>query len=95
MINKKKTEEKEVKFSVNVTRAKQMEKSGDIAFDMVVNGVNLYGLMYKQGEKNGKEYAFVAFPSHKGKDDKYYNYCYFKIDDSLLADIEKQIENLL
>lgn len=91
----KKKEAAEVKYEINVTRAKEMEKSGDIAFDMVVNGVTLYSCMYKTGEKDGKEYAFVAFPSRKGKDGKYYNYSYFKIDNATLSDIEKQIENLL
>lgn len=89
----KKSKEAEVKYEVNVTRAKQFGNS--ISFDMVVNGINLYSLRYLQGEKNGEEYAFVAFPSRKGKDDKYYNYVYFKIDEKLLAEIEKQIENLL
>lgn len=81
-------------YKVEVKRAKQFE-SGDIAFDMLVNGISIYNCTYKSGEKDGREYAFVSFPSRKGKDDKYYSHVYFKIDDDLLHEIESQIEKLL
>lgn len=83
-------------YEIQVTRVKEFN-SGDIFFDCTVNGVKLYGLTYKSGvsEKTGKEYTFVSFPSKKGSDDKYYNHCYFNIDDNTLSDIEKQIESML
>lgn len=93
-IAKKKTVDQSVEYNVEVKRAKQFE-SGDIAVDMVVNGVSIYNCTYKSGVKDGKEYAFVSFPSRKGKDGKYYSHVYFKISDELLADIEKQIEKLI
>lgn len=93
-IAKKKAEEATQSYNVEVKRAKQFE-SGDIAVDMVVNGVSIYNCTYKSGEKDGKEYAFISFPSRKGKDDKYYSHVYFKISEELLADIEKQIEKLI
>lgn len=94
-INKKKTETtKGGEYQIDVKRVKQFE-SGDIAVDMDVNGVMIYGCVYKSGEKNGKEYAFLSFPSKKANDGKYYSHVYFKITDDMLKDIESQIESLL
>lgn len=92
---KNESEEQEVLYNAQVKRVHEFD-SGDIGFDVVVNGVTIYGCIYKSGtNENGEEYTFVAFPSRKGKDGKYYNFVYFKINDDLLADIEKQIERLL
>ena len=97
MAIKKKAETKEAErnYDVEVTRAHEF-KSGDIGFDMVVNGVNVYGCVYlnENPEKNIKD-PFVSFPSRKGSDGKFYNYAYFKITDKLLAEIEKGIEAVL
>lgn len=75
---------------IQVKRAKVFE-SGDISFDAVVNGVTIYGMMYKHW-KNG---AFISFPSRKGSNGKYYNYCYFKVSEDNMESIEDQITNLL
>lgn len=93
-INKKK-EQQDVQYNVKVRRAHEF-KSGDIGFDVDVNGVTLYGLTYlnENPERNIKS-AFVSFPSRKGSDGKYYNMYYFKISDDMLKDIEKQIEEVL
>ena len=91
-ISKGKKEEQN--YKVEVKRAKEFDY-GDIAVDMVVNGINIYNCTYKSGEKDGKDYAFISFPSRKGNDGKYYSHVYFKISDELLADIEKQIEKLI
>ena len=91
-IAKKKKEEAAVNYDVEGTRAHEF-KSGDISFDITVNGVNLYGLTYmnEDPKRNIKE-AFISFPARKGSDGKYYNHAWFKISDELQADIEKQIE---
>ena len=95
MAIKKKTTENSHNYEVEVKRAKEFP-SGDIAIDLEVNGVTIYGCVYKSGtNKDGKEYSFVSFPSKKGSDDKYYNHAWFKIDDDLLKDIESQIEKLI
>lgn len=97
-VNRKKKEnsDQEMSYSVQVKRAHEFDDSNDIGIDMVVNGVTIYGCIYKSGtNKDGEEYTFVSFPSRKGKDGKYYNFAYFKIDDDLLKDIENQIEKLL
>lgn len=81
-------------YDVKVTRAKEI-KEGTVSFDMVVNGVSIYDCWYREGEKNGNEYKMISFPSHKGNDDKYYNYVWFKIDDELKADIIEQLQMLV
>ena len=81
-------------YDVKVTRAKEV-KEGSVAFDMVVNGVTIYGCWYRGGQKDGKEYQMISFPSQKGKDDKYYNHCWFKIDDDLKSDIIAQLQKLV
>ena len=93
----KKAEKKvEQNFTVEVKRAHEF-KSGDISFDLIVNGVNLYGLTYinENPEKNIKK-PFVSFPAQLSrKDGKYYNHCWFSISDELLEEIEKGIEACL
>lgn len=81
-------------YDVKVTRAKEFD-NGSVAFDMVVNGVTIYGCWYREGEKDGKEYEIINFPSQKGKDGKYYNIAWFKIEDELKADIIAQLQKLV
>lgn len=95
MAIKKKENAEEQTYNVEVTRAHEF-KSGDISFDCIVNGVTLYGLTYinADAKRNIKE-PFISFPSRKGSDGKYYNYCWFNITDELFSAIEKQIEGVL
>lgn len=86
---------KETKVTVKVTRAKEL-KEGQVTFDMVVNGVTIYGCWYREGtDKKGNEYQIISFPSHKGADGKYYNYAWFKIEDDVKADIIDQLTKLV
>lgn len=96
MIKAKKTEEKtSISYDVKVTRAAQY-KENTFAFDMVVNGITVYGCWFKQGkDKTGKDYTFVDFPSRKGNDGNYYNHAWFPINKDLTAEIESQIAALL
>lgn len=87
---KKKSEEVNQELNITVKRAKEFE-SGDVGFDMVVNGITIYGCVYKEGSKG----SFVSFPAKKGSDGKYYNHVFFKIDETTLKDIEGQISALL
>lgn len=70
-------------FEFSITRVYEM-KSGDILFDAVVNEINLYGMAVKKGDKG----EWVAMPSRKGNDDKYYKHFYLNLDD-------KQIDELI
>lgn len=91
MAIKKKSETVKQEMNVIVKRAKEF-KSGDIGFDMEVNGVTIYGAVYKNTDKGN----FVSFPAKKNETDgKYYNHVYFKIDADTLENIENQISSLL
>ena len=98
---KKETEVKEVKaLEIQVKRAKDFTKDGadgcNIAFDMVVNGVTIYGCWYREGkDKKGDEYSMVSFPSRKADDGKYYSWAFVKLSDADVENISQQIENLL
>lgn len=82
-------------YDVKVTRAKEF-KEGQVTFDAVVNGVTIYGMWYREGKnKKGEDYQLISFPSHKGNDDKYYNYAWFKIEDDVKADIIDQLQKLV
>lgn len=81
--------------TIKVTRAREFENGG-LLFDMVVNGVTIYGCQWVEGEKNGQEYAFVSFPSRQSKKDmKWYNIAYVKLTDEETKEIERQIDSLL
>lgn len=85
----KKKEASNVAIDAKVIRANQV---GDaVYFDMEVNGVTIYGCKVIEG-KNGD---FISFPSHKGKDGKYYNYAWVKLSDDDTAAIVKQVEEML
>lgn len=81
-------------YDVKVTRAKEFD-NGNVTFDMVVNGVTVYGCWYREGEKDGKEYQMISFPSQKGKDGKYYSHAWFKIEDDVKSDIIAQLQKLV
>ena len=82
-------------YDVKVTRAKEF-KEGQVTFDMVVNGVSIYGCWYREGtDKQGNDYQMISFPSHQGKDEKYYNYAWFKIEDDIKSNIIEQLQKLV
>ena len=84
----------------NTTRAEreQIVKEAlgysDIGCDDAMDGYDMY-VPYIEGEKDGKEYQIINFPAQKGKDDKYYNHCWFKIEDDLKSDIIAQLQKLV
>lgn len=82
---------KDVNVEVNakVTRANQVDDL--VFFDVEINGVTIYGCKVVEG-KNGD---FISFPSHKGKDGKYYNHAYIKLSDDQAKDIIHQVEEML
>ena len=96
LIKKQKTEKTvDAAKTIKVTRAREFENGG-LLFDMVVNEVTIYGCQWVEGEKNGKEYAFVSFPSRQSKKDKkWYNIAYVKLTDEETKEIERQIDSLL
>lgn len=101
MVNtKKKAAAEEISLEIKVRRAHDCSKDDQegctIAFDADFNGVTIYGCFYREGvDKSGKEYSMVSFPSHKGKDGKYYSYAYIKLNDAQVEFIGKEIEKVL
>ena len=92
--------EKRVEYDVNVLRAKDLtEKSKldtNVAFDMEVNGIKIYGCWLKEGTgKDGKEYSLISLPSQKGKDENYYSVAWFPISKELSKEIREQIVKML
>lgn len=87
-------------LEISVKRAKDFTEEGSegctISFDMEVNGITIYGCWYREGkDKKGEDYQMVSFPSHKGKDGKYYNHAYVKLSKEDTENISKMIEELL
>ena len=92
--------EKRVDYVVNVLRAKDFtEKSKldtNVAFDMEVNGIKIYGCWLKEGTgKDEKEYSLISLPSQKGKDGNYYSVAWFPISKELTKEIREQIVEML
>ena len=92
--------EKRVEYVVNVLRAKDLTENSkldtNVAFDMEVNGIKIYGCWFKEGTgKDGKEYSLVSLPSQKGKDGNYYSVAWFPISEELTKEIRKQIVEML
>ncbi len=88
-INEMKKKDVNVEVNAKVVRANQVEDL--VFFDVEINGVTIYGCKVVEG-KNGD---FISFPSHKGKDGKYYNHAYIKLTDEQSKDIISQVENML
>ena len=57
-------------------------------FDMVVNGVKIYGCRLVEGSKG----TFVSFPSRKGNDGKYYSHAWVQLSEADIKNIVEQIE---
>lgn len=90
MARRNREENKETKvYDVKVLRA--TEHNENLYFDMKINGVTIYGCRFVEG-KNGD---FVSFPSHKGKDGKYYHYAYVDLDEAMVKLIDEQIDGVL
>lgn len=85
----KKKEVNEVVINAEVTRVNQVKDT--VFFDMVVNGVTIYGCKVVEGSKGD----FISFPSHKGKDGKYYNHAWVKLSDEDSQKIIAQVEEKL
>ena len=89
-----------IEYVVKVLIAKDFtEKSKldtNVAFDMEVNGIKIYGCWLKEGtSKDGKDYSVISLPSQKGKDGNYYSVAWFPISKELTKDIREQIANML
>lgn len=91
-------EQEKIKYTCKVTRAVQFDDAS-AGFDMIVNGVTIFGMVYREYvNKEGEENFLISFPSRKGTgkySDKYYNHAWFPISKDLKADIQNQIVHIL
>lgn len=104
MINKKTNtttnkEAKTMEYAVKVDKVKEIKnREGCYRFQLEVNGIIIYGMQYITfTNKQGKEEAFLSFPSYKGSDDKFYNNVWFPCgsDTEVFKAIEKQLEAIV
>lgn len=86
-------------YAIRVLNVREIkDRPGCYRFSAEVNGVKIYGMQYiTYTNKNGKLTSFVSFPSYKGSDGKFYNICYFPIenDSEEFKSIEKQLKQLI
>lgn len=63
--------------------------------DLTINGITIYGVKVVDG-KEGQYEDFLAMPSRKGKDEKYYNIVYCPISPAdtklIIEELERQLE---
>lgn len=76
-------------YDIEVKRAK-IYNDNITFFDMIVNGITLYGCKYIEHDKGD----FIGFPSTKSGDGKFYNIFYFPVTDYIDV-IKSQIEKLV
>ena len=78
----------------NVSKVRIHDESGTVFFNLLLNGVTIYGCTVGT-TKDGHD--FIAFPSRKGKDGKYYSIAYASISDEdqekILKDVETQLNS--
>lgn len=82
-----------IEYDVKVLKAKDFSKNGKtiISCDLEVNGIKIYGCFYREGQKDGHDWALVDLPKTKGKDDKYYSIVWFPMSKELVTKIADQI----
>lgn len=64
--------------SYSVKRARTIQ-GGIVMADVEINGITIYGMKILANKSTGE--AFLAWPSSKGKDGKYYSVAYARISD--------------
>lgn len=77
--------------SFSIRRVNYVQKTGTVFFDMTINDIDVFGCrVATAGEKD-----FIAYPSYKGTDGKYYSYVniYMSSDDQskILAAVEEKL----
>lgn len=90
-------EEKKQAFEVKVTRVHALQGGKTAMFDMVVNGVTIYGCALHENEKDGEKRYSITFPSRQDQEDpkKYWKYAYFPMTVENLDDIVNQVSKMV
>lgn len=91
----------EVKNEVEILKLERFElrrategKGGVVYFDAVINGITVYGMKVVPLRDGSGD--FIAWPSVKGADGKYYNTCYAKFnpetEKSILQAVQEKLD---
>ena len=75
--------------SFKVLKVREMKKSDNVSFDLVLNGITIYGCFVISG-KNGD---FISLPQRAGNDGKYYSIVWAPMSqedqDAIIAEVER------
>ena len=79
--------------SVSGVRAIDRNGAVTVFFNLTITGVTIYGCRVVTSKHGGDD--FIAFPSRKDANGKYWNYAYVKLSDAdakeILAEVEKEV----
>lgn len=70
-------------------------KNGNVLCDVTINDVTIYGCFFVEGEKDGKHYELLSFPSEKGKDGKYYNKVFCRLSEEDVTTIKNMCQRII
>lgn len=90
---KKPNENAEVTKEIAVENARVLtyKDTTTVLFNMIVNGVTIYGCKVVEG-KNGD---FVSFPQTKDKNGKYWNVAYVKLTEQETKEVLEMVEVMI
>ena len=92
MTKKTKKEIETIKVdSFKVLKVREMKKSNNVSFDLVLNGITIYGCFVISG-KNGN---FISLPQRAGNDGKYYSIVWAPMSQEDQNAIIAEVERLL
>lgn len=77
--------------SFKVLKVREMKKSDNVSFDLVLNGITIYGCFVISGN-NGD---FIALPQRAGNDGKYYSIVWAPMSQEDQNAIIEEVERLL
>lgn len=76
--------------SFSVKNSREWE-NGNVTTTLTLNGITIYNVRIQQTHDGNRE--FLAFPSRKGNDGKYYPYVYVALSDVDTTKIIEAIDN--
>ena len=76
--------------SFSVRNSREWE-NGNVTTTLTINGITIYSVRVQQTKDGNHE--FLAFPSRKGNDGKYYPYVYIALSDADTVKIIEAIDN--
>lgn len=100
-VTKKQEEKKQdskVNYDWSIVNTPREISEGVVSFDLKVNGITIYGMIYREYEnKKGEEGYMISFPSRKGTGkyaDQYFSHVWFPISGSMKEEIKYQLVDI-